>query len=99
MKYSQNCHWLVFETQKSQEKELGYFGPIVFPLSPRKILGEVTNKILFKHREVNKINIHQMDLSRAKSCQTNLIYFCEWLSDPVDKGKAADDIFSLSLGF
>lgn len=50
MNYSQSCHWLVFETQKSQEKELGYFGPFVFPL---KIMGEVTNKILCKYREVN----------------------------------------------
>lgn len=66
------CHWLGFETQKSQEKELGYFGPVIFPL---KIMGEVTNKILCKHRAVNQMNSHQMDLSREKSCQTNLTPF------------------------
>lgn len=83
MKYSQSCHWLVFETQKSQEKELGYFNPVVFPLSPRKILGEVTNKVLCKHREVNKMNSHQMDFSRENSCQTDLISFCErlWIKE------------------
>lgn len=99
MKYSQSCHWLVFETQKYQENELQYFGTVVFPLSPGKILGEVTNKILCKHKEVNKMNSHQIDFSREKSCQTNLTSFCERLSCPVDKEKAADDIFSLSLGF
>lgn len=45
--------------------ELGYFGPVVFPSTPRKILEQVTNEMLCKHREVNEMNSDQMDFSRT----------------------------------
>lgn len=47
------------------EKELGHFGRLVFPSTPRKILEQVTNEMLCKHREVNKMNSNQIDLSRT----------------------------------
>lgn len=48
-----------------EEKELGHFGPVVFPLTPRKVLEQVTSEMLCKHKEVNRMNSNQMDLSRT----------------------------------
>lgn len=59
-----------------------------------KVMAQVILSVLVQHVQVNQgIRPRQHELRKGRSCLTNLISFCGWVTHPVGVGRAVDTVY------
>jgi len=69
------------------------YRPVSLTLIPGKAMEQLILDTIFRHVNKKVIRRSQHGFTKGKSCLTNLINFCDEMTDLVDEGRAVDIVY------
>ncbi|KAJ7415165.1 RNA-directed DNA polymerase from mobile element jockey-like protein [Pitangus sulphuratus] len=83
---------LIFK--RSKKEDSGNYQPVSLTSIPGKVMGQVILEVITKHVEKKKvIRSSQHGFTKGKPYLTNMIAFCDGMTEWVDEGTAVDVVY------
>ena len=80
--------------QKGHKEDLGKYRPVSLTSVPAKVMEQITLGEITRHvHGVQGIRPSQHGFMKGRSCLTNLLSLCDWVTRLIDEEKAVDIVY------